>query len=65
MTGLKFPPIKHTPIQFPQTFTYAPKANTVKSMADSFVSMPKEVTSSKFGEAKLQALKSFVKGLFK
>lgn len=64
MTTLKFPPIKHTPIKFPQKFTYAPNAKAISNSADAFISVPKEVTSSKMGEAKLKSLKNFIKGLF-
>ncbi|MBO5435014.1 hypothetical protein J6A31_04255 [bacterium] len=65
MTTLKFPPLKSVqPKKFPQNFIYAPKANCVKKSVDSFITVPKEVTSSKMGEAKFESLKNFVKGLF-
>lgn len=64
MTTLKFPPIKATQPKFPQNFIYAPKANCVEKSVDSFITVPKEVTSSKMGEAKFESLKNFVKGLF-
>ena len=64
MTALKFPPLKVAQPKFPQKFAYAPKANIAKNTADSFVTVPSEVTSTKMGEAKFESLKKFVKGLF-
>ena len=65
MTALKFPPLKSVRPDFSQKFAYTPKVNFAKSNSDTFVTMPKEVTSAKMGEAKFQSLKNFLKGIFK
>ncbi|MBR5556055.1 hypothetical protein IKU74_08590 [bacterium] len=65
MTALKFPPIKTVRPDFSQTFAYTPKVSFAKSTSDAFVTMPKEVTSAKMGDAKFQSLKNFLKGIFK